>query len=59
MSAKLTLCTYDQTFKVLKCGTGENWRKSAAQIVSRVKKYYRKSKRKGTSYIHNSNKKKG
>jgi len=41
MSAKLISCIYDHTFKVLKCGAGENWRKSVAPIVWRVKKYYR------------------
>jgi hypothetical protein len=39
------------TCKVLKCGVGEGWRKSAGPIMFEMKKYYLDSRNKGTSYM--------
>jgi hypothetical protein len=38
------------TWKVLKCGEGEEWRRSVGPIVQRVR-YYTESRRKETSYM--------
>jgi hypothetical protein len=39
------------TWKVLKCGAGEGWRRSVGPIVWEMKKYYRESRRRGISYV--------
>jgi len=39
------------TWKILKCGAGEGWRRSFGPIVREMKKCYMELKREGMSYI--------
>jgi len=38
------------TWKVLKCGAGEEWRRSVGKIMSEMKKCYLESMSRGISY---------
>jgi len=38
------------TWKVLQCGAGEGWRRSVGTVVSEMKTYYIKFRRRGMSY---------
>jgi hypothetical protein len=40
------------TWKVLKCGAGEGWRRSAGPIVWEMEKHYIESRGRGASYMH-------
>jgi hypothetical protein len=39
------------TWKHLKCGAGKECRRSVGPIVREIEKFYKDSKRRGTSYI--------
>ena len=39
------------TWKVLKCGAGEGWRRSVGPIVFEMKQYYIESRRTGIPHI--------
>jgi hypothetical protein len=38
-------------WEVLKCGAGEEWRRSVGPIEGQMKKYYTEYRRRGISYI--------
>jgi hypothetical protein len=37
--------------KVLKCGAGEGWRRSAGTMMPKMKKYYLESRSRGIYYM--------
>jgi hypothetical protein len=39
------------TWNVLKCGVGEEWRRSVGPIVREINNYYTESRRRGIFYI--------
>jgi hypothetical protein len=44
-----------QIFEVLKCGTGEGWKRSVGLIMREMKKYYLESRSRGISYMKKVN----
>jgi len=39
------------TWKVLKCGAGEGWKRSVGPVLRKLKKYCTQSRKKGMPYI--------